>query len=91
MQDAIYKAWLIDVKLYGADYRSIYNPHESDDFNNGLFNEGDNMKFKGDIVITDPCYVVNDEDWEFSEYGDRMDKLGFTDYLVRSTIVGDGL
>lgn len=53
-------------------------------------NGGDNMKFKGDIVITDPCYVVNDEDWEFSEYGDRVDKLGFTDYLVRSTIVGDG-
>lgn len=53
-------------------------------------NGGDNMKFKGGIVITDPCYVVNDEDWEFSEYGDRMDKLGFTDYLVRSTIVGDG-
>lgn len=36
MQDAIYKAWLIDVKLYDADYRLIYNPHESDDFNNGL-------------------------------------------------------
>lgn len=47
------------------------------------------MKFKGDIVITDPCYVVNDEDWEFSEYGDRMDKLGFTFYLVRPTIIGD--
>jgi len=24
------------------------------------------MKFKGDVIITDPCYFVKDEDWEKS-------------------------
>lgn len=40
------------------------------------------VKFKGDIVIGDPCNIVkSDEDWALCEYGERMDKLGFTDFL----------
>ena len=39
--------------------------------------------FKGSIVIGDPSYFVNsDADWELSEYGQRLDKLGFTDHMV---------
>lgn len=40
------------------------------------------VKFNGDIVIGDPCnIVVSDEDWNLCQFGERMDKLGFTDYL----------
>ena len=38
------------------------------------------MTIKDDVIITDPCYVVKDEDW---------DKLGFTNYISESTIYGD--
>lgn len=38
--------------------------------------------FKGSIVIGDPSYFINtDEDWELCEYGKRLDKIGFSDYL----------
>lgn len=73
------------------------------------------MKFKGDIIITDPCYLIkeqlsfpsrenflNDEDydvairkyidsddWERCNYGDNMEVLGFTNYLVETTMHGD--
>ena len=40
------------------------------------------MKFKGSIVIGDPCYFVKNEDWEKCEIGDRMDKIGFSDYMT---------
>ena len=40
------------------------------------------MTFKGSIVIGDPCYFVKEEDWELCEFGDRMDKIGFSDYMT---------
>ena len=40
------------------------------------------MKFKGSIVIGDPCYFVKNEDWEKCEFGDRMDNIGFSDYMT---------
>lgn len=43
------------------------------------------MKFKGSIVITDPCYIMKDEDWTD---GYRMPE-GFTNYICRDTIYGD--
>lgn len=47
------------------------------------------MKFKGDIIITDPCYIVKEEDWENSDFGENMDVIGFTSWLSRSTGYGD--
>jgi len=49
------------------------------------------MKFKGDIIITDPCYITKDDtnDWELCEYGENMEKLGIKTYLTRNTIYGD--
>ena len=47
------------------------------------------MTIKDDVIITDPCYVVKDEDWDKCEYGKRLDVLGFTNYVSESTIYGD--
>ena len=47
------------------------------------------MRFKGNIIITDPCYVCKDGDWEKCRYGDRMDILGIKNYMCRGTIYGD--
>lgn len=50
------------------------------------------MKFKGDILITDPCYIFRDEDWD--RYCDNFDpsfisELGFTNYIWEDTLIGD--
>ena len=47
------------------------------------------MKFKGDIIITDPCYICKDNDWSRCYYGDNMEVLGINNYICRDTIYGD--
>lgn len=54
------------------------------------------MKFKGDIIITDPCYIIRDKakgltdnDWEACDYGQNMEALGIKNYLTADTIYGD--
>lgn len=54
------------------------------------------MKFKGDIIITDPCYISSlgpIELWEEKDFdifdGDGLDKYGFTKYIWESTYIGD--
>lgn len=48
------------------------------------------MNFKGTIIITDPCYLIpNDADYEKTNYGKQLDKLGFTTFLVADTGFGD--
>lgn len=47
------------------------------------------MKFNGTIIITDPCYIVKDNDWDKCDCGDNMERLGFTNYICGSTIYGD--
>ena len=54
------------------------------------------MKFKGTLVITDPCYLdsysrdhINNSWWEESDYGKHMEQYGFTSYIGKSTIIGD--
>lgn len=53
------------------------------------------MYFKGDVIITDPCYIIRKEneltedDWEACGYGDYMEDLGIKNYLCRDTIYGD--
>ena len=40
------------------------------------------MKFKGDLIITDPCYIVKDEDdWELCNYGENLEKLEIKTYI----------
>ncbi len=52
------------------------------------------MKFKGDIIITDPCYVMREDngksdDWSKCNYGSNMEALGIKTYLTNSTEYGD--
>lgn len=49
------------------------------------------MKFTGDIIITDPCYIIrkNTNDWDKCNYGEYMEDLGIKHYLCKSTLYGD--
>lgn len=53
------------------------------------------MKFKGDIIITDPCYIIKEEsqgendDWDICEYGSNMGALNLKTYISENTIYGD--
>ena len=47
--------------------------------------------FNGDIIITDPCYIIPDNcnDWQRCGYGENMELLGFGNYLCETTLEGD--
>ena len=51
------------------------------------------VHFSGDIIVTDPCYLMNKDsnrdNWKICDCGDSLDELGFTNYLSRSTNCGD--
>ena len=48
------------------------------------------VKFDGDIIITDPCYVVhNDNDWQTVCDTYDLNKIGITPSMTRNTIFGD--
>lgn len=50
------------------------------------------MKFKGNIVLTDPLYIIKDDnpnDWELCEKGNNMEALGITNYITEQTFIGD--
>ena len=48
------------------------------------------MEFDGDIIITDPCYIMReDDDWVTCNYGENMEALGITHYMTRDTLQGD--
>lgn len=57
------------------------------------------MKFKGTIIITDPCYImraehhgttpITDDDWEACDCGQNMEVLGIKHYICERTIYGD--
>jgi len=56
------------------------------------FSDSDLVEFDGDIIITDPCYVMRDDaedDWEKCSCGENMDELGIHHFMSRSTIIGD--
>lgn len=40
------------------------------------------LSFKGTIIIGDPCEMVkNETDWEKSEYGEKLNIIGFKNYI----------
>ena len=46
-------------------------------------------EFDGDIIITDPCYIIRNEngitknDWHYCEYGEYMERLAVGAVLCR--------
>ncbi len=52
------------------------------------------MKFNGDIIITDPCYVVKDDnDWDLCNYGENLEELNIRTFLSSDggDCVGNGI
>ena len=57
------------------------------------------MKFKGTIIITDPCYImrakyhgttpITENDWRACDCGQSMEVLGINTYITKDTIYGD--
>ena len=51
------------------------------------------MKFDGDILITDPCYITKcteeQNDWDVCDYGENMSILGINQSMSRDTLYGD--
>lgn len=51
------------------------------------------MEFDGNIVITDPCYIMDDNnkqsDWHKSDYGRHMENIGIKHYISHDTLCGD--
>ncbi len=46
--------------------------------------------FDGDIIITDPCYIMGDDDgWEKSNHGDNMEAIGIHNHITHDTLYGD--
>lgn len=86
-----YEEWLKDVDLDGykemIDCKYLYD--------GSRYIDSEPVEFDGDIIITDPCYVVSyehgitDDDWRTCDYGDSMEKLGINHYMTRDTLYGD--
>lgn len=47
------------------------------------------VHFDGDIIITDPCYIMKNDDWSNTDYGGNMNAIGIEHYMTRDTIFGD--
>lgn len=87
---------LLDNILKCADglkekYKTLYNLQNT---NYSSYLDSDKVEFDGDIIITDPCYVIRhddsySDDWEKCGYGSGMESLGINHYMTRDTIYGD--
>lgn len=61
--------------------------------------DGAPVEFDGDILITDPCYIIRSkhhgtipitkDDWRTCNYGYDMKELGINHYMTRDTLYGD--
>ena len=82
----VYRNELKDVNVDNLEYLLYYT-----DLSDLLDSEP--MEFDGDIIITDPCYVMRSEsgrkDWYECECGYKMESLGIRHYMTRDTIYGD--
>ena len=47
----------------------------------------------GNLLITDHCYIIKRnnkrDEWEYCDYGNRLDKLGINQFVTHDTIYGD--
>lgn len=47
------------------------------------------MQFDGDVIITDPSYVIKYGDWRKSKYGTKMERIGLHKCITVATRFGD--
>jgi len=49
------------------------------------------MEFVGDILITDPCYIIKEDsdDWARCDYGENLKVLGIEHFITNDTYYGD--
>lgn len=93
----------VDDKSFEKEYEYYINLIKSSDIEE-LFNkytkknilheylDSEPMEFDGDILITDPCYIIRDDkdsDWDTCCCGFDMEKLGINHYMTRDTLYGD--
>ena len=77
----------MDKALGGVDFYQLFCDVR---YNYWRYLDSEPVEFDGDIIITDPCYITKDDDWDKSGYGEEMDALpGITKFLARGTIYGD--
>lgn len=95
----IYNQFLValfkSVKGLLGRYKKIMSCYH--DYNRYL--DSESMEFDGNIIITDPCYIIRAEhrgtkpitkdDWEACNGGSNMETLGINHYMTRDTIYGD--
>lgn len=79
-----YQKWLesLDIETYckNMQRKNIYD----------RYLDSDPKEFDGDIIITDPCYIIKeDDDWDTCEYGDNMEAIGIHTHITRDTLYGD--
>jgi len=63
------------------------------------YEPSETVHFDGDIIITDPCYImraphhgttpITDDDWSACNCGYDMEVLGIKNYITRDTLYGD--
>lgn len=51
------------------------------------YQDSEPVYFDGDIIITDPCYVLNPDDWTGDE--ENLESIGIKNSMVRDTLCGD--
>jgi len=99
--DEAFSGWFMEMEdfIRGLDtdaYNSILYK-----VNGGLdkYLDSEPMEFDGDIIITDPCYIIRekhhgttpitDDDWCACDYGSHMETLGIQHYMTSDTLYGD--
>lgn len=88
------KRFIEDVKLWDAtkalleiDYEKLYNTvyHNYDEYL-----DSEPKHFTGDIIITDPCYIIKDDDWHTACRNiDKPDYELLPGAIHRDTLYGD--
>lgn len=76
------KTWIREMKelISNVNYKPDYTMYE----------DSDEIEFDGDILITDPCYFVKNEDYDkVSFYMETLKAIGIPHSYSRDTIYGD--
>lgn len=76
-----YTRLITQLDLYSDVFDFVYSPNN--------YVDSEPKHFEGDIIITDPCYFINDDEWVASDCGRYMNPEKFSSYIARDTLYGD--